>query len=179
MQSEDALAIRAIPLVQGDVKDQWVWRENNNGVYSVKSQYQDSSVPPKIRFFSWRLCPDSLPTKSNLLKKVKDVSEEHRASKNIPRPDIDKQLRSSGVPNWSDNTTGKHTLSNAPVLSSSAMPSTSKRNISKQEAPTDSENLGNKTGASSSWVPSLLRISSTKNPKEKFRCAKLGKLGLI
>ncbi|KAM7258064.1 hypothetical protein ACFE04_013805 [Oxalis oulophora] len=114
--------------------------------------------------------------------KVNDVSGEHRASKNIPRPDIDKQLRSSGVPNWSDNTTGKHTLSNAPVLSSSAMPSTSKRNISKQEAPTDSENHGNKTGASSSWVPSLLRISSAKfeeTPMKNFDVLNWGSLDLF
>ncbi|KAM7280318.1 hypothetical protein ACFE04_007452 [Oxalis oulophora] len=90
------LAIRTIPLAQGDVKDQWVWKENNNGVYSVKSGYHvackilfgassyqlsnssafqfwkkiwDISLPPQIRFFAWRLCNDTLPLKPNLLKK--------------------------------------------------------------------------------------------------------------
>ncbi|KAM7264631.1 hypothetical protein ACFE04_002314 [Oxalis oulophora] len=39
-KSDVALAIKSIPLVQGDVKDQWVWNEISSGVYSVKSGYQ-------------------------------------------------------------------------------------------------------------------------------------------
>ncbi|KAM7280564.1 hypothetical protein ACFE04_007698 [Oxalis oulophora] len=54
-KADVALAIKSIPLVQGDVKDQWVWKETSSGVYSVKSGYQ---IACKILYHSapsiWR-----------------------------------------------------------------------------------------------------------------------------
>ncbi|KAM7255631.1 hypothetical protein ACFE04_008529 [Oxalis oulophora] len=41
-KADVALAIKSIPFVQGDVKDQWVWNETSSGVYSVKSGYQNA-----------------------------------------------------------------------------------------------------------------------------------------
>ncbi|KAM7259169.1 hypothetical protein ACFE04_014910 [Oxalis oulophora] len=54
-KADVALAIKSIPLVQGDVKDQWVWNETNSGVYSVKSGYQ---IACKILYHS---APKSAP----------------------------------------------------------------------------------------------------------------------
>ncbi|KAM7268175.1 hypothetical protein ACFE04_010341 [Oxalis oulophora] len=58
-KADVALAIKSIPLVQGDVKDQWVWNETNSGVYSVKSGYQ---IACKILYHS---APSSPSTNSN------------------------------------------------------------------------------------------------------------------
>ena len=85
--------ILAVPLLDRYRRDELVWKENKNQVFSFKSAYQVAlrlkdcvhaehsaarldratwkkiwalNVPPKVRTFVWRACFDILPTRDNL-----------------------------------------------------------------------------------------------------------------
>lgn len=88
---EDANAILAINVPQGDIRDRVAWTQSVNGRYDVKTGYkmwfdqngstsvvpQISSwskiwkveVPHKIRIFLWRFCRNNIPVKSKLRHK--------------------------------------------------------------------------------------------------------------
>ncbi|XP_041004081.1 uncharacterized protein LOC121249435 [Juglans microcarpa x Juglans regia] len=91
----DILKIR---LSSNQYEDKWIWTEEKNGVFSVKSAYrliQDlrsssegesldatdqrklwkMQVPKRIQIFAWRACKDILPTLHNLKKKKVDVED--------------------------------------------------------------------------------------------------------
>nr|POF15765.1 putative ribonuclease h protein [Quercus suber] len=94
--SFEVTRIKAIPLSWTEQEDRLIWPDNHDGEYLVKSGYQmlckeanssaasssDSShrsafwkrlwklhVPNKIKFFLWRVCSNTLPTKDNLKKR--------------------------------------------------------------------------------------------------------------
>ncbi|XWS17718.1 hypothetical protein CRYUN_Cryun33cG0091300 [Craigia yunnanensis] len=102
------------------------------------------------------------------LKGIKDASysgevKEHRGPSNLGRPDVHMQFR----PSVSQNMSEKHMGSSTAIPSTSfAVPGALKKNLPKAEGPTEATNNGrgleNKTGASSSWMPSFHRISSAK-----------------
>ncbi|CAL5429190.1 unnamed protein product [Camellia sinensis] len=97
-----------------------------------------------------------------------------RGSSSFARPDLDMHSRSGMARNLNaDNPIEKQ----FPAVSDARMPSTSfslagafKRNLPRPEEPTESSNVGrvfgNRVGASSSWMPSLTRISSAKYGSE-------------
>ncbi|CAN1797547.1 Putative ribonuclease H protein At1g65750 [Linum perenne] len=83
-----------IPVGPPDTKDKWVWHFDPNGRFSVKSCYRllkqgrhdaeseaggwlqgvwkwiwRMNIPPKLKFFSWKVCAELLPTKANLFKR--------------------------------------------------------------------------------------------------------------
>ncbi|XVE53734.1 hypothetical protein DITRI_Ditri03aG0026300 [Diplodiscus trichospermus] len=101
-------------------------------------------------------------------KGIKDASNsgehlEHRGPSNLGRPDVRMQFR----PSIGQNTSEKHMGSGTAIPSTSfALPGALKKNLAKAEGPTEATNngrvLGNKTGASSSWMPSFHKISSAK-----------------
>ncbi|KAE8698436.1 Casein kinase I isoform epsilon [Hibiscus syriacus] len=102
------------------------------------------------------------------LKGMRDASYsgevmEHRGSSNLGRPDVRMQFRPELKLMWH-----AFKLGNSTVMPSTsfALPSALKKNLPKAEGPAEATNngrgLGNKTGASSSWMSSFQRISSTK-----------------
>lgn len=106
----------------------------------------------------------AMPMHTDKLKGVNDAScsakvLEWRGSYNLTRPDADTQHRPSAAEKMSsDNQFGKHSMGNASTPSASfVLPSTFNRNFQKPEGPDEAANIsrrnGNKTGASSSWMP--------------------------
>ncbi|KAI7994634.1 Casein kinase 1-like protein 3 [Camellia lanceoleosa] len=91
-----------------------------------------------------------------------------RGSSSFARPDVDKHSRSGMACNLNaDNPIEKQAVSDARMPSTSfSLAGAFKRNLPKPEEPTESSNVGrvfgNRVGASSSWMPSLTRISSAK-----------------
>ncbi|CAL0319238.1 unnamed protein product [Lupinus luteus] len=84
----------------------------------------------------------------------------------LDRPSVRVQPKPSNVQNPNaKNHTEKHSAYNGPSTSS-VMPGSSTGNISKPERPLETSNrghvLGSKARVSSSWIPSLRRISSAK-----------------
>ena len=99
----DVQSILQIKIPQRDVEDQIAWHYEKSGVFSVKSAYrlgmhlnhraedtsnsrQDPSstrsardtiwkadIPPKVRFFSWRVATDSLATKRNKWRRTLEI----------------------------------------------------------------------------------------------------------
>lgn len=87
--------ILKIPISQSREEDVWLWLDEANGAYSVKSGYHrlcqihtsDSntgnnfnllkiwrlSVPPKVKIFIWRACQNCLPSLDNLCRKYVEV----------------------------------------------------------------------------------------------------------
>ncbi|XP_027355327.1 casein kinase I-like isoform X2 [Abrus precatorius] len=100
------------------------------------------------------------------------VMEKHKAqitvtklSANPGRPSARVHSQPSNVQNMNaKNQTEKHCVNNSP--SASAVPRSSTENVSKLDRPTGTSNLGRVFGSnsrvSSSWIPSLRRISSAK-----------------
>ncbi|KAJ7965958.1 putative Casein kinase [Quillaja saponaria] len=89
---------------------------------------------------------------------------EPRVSTNVRNNHM--RFRSSHAQNLkAENLIGKHTMNNGPSASS-AMPTSPRENVSKQQRQIESSNtdrvFGNNAGTSSSWMPSLIRISSAK-----------------
>ncbi|PNX82366.1 casein kinase i isoform delta-like protein, partial [Trifolium pratense] len=85
---------------------------------------------------------------------------------NLDRLNVRGQPKPSNVKNLNaKNHTGKHNVNNGPSTSS-ALPKSTTENVSKPERPTGTSNLGrvfgNNSHVSSSWIPSLRRISSAK-----------------
>ncbi|KAM7260659.1 hypothetical protein ACFE04_011332 [Oxalis oulophora] len=91
---EEAKAIKAMPIGNGQVSDQWIWENARNGCYSVKSGYViaqgmrpdlnndppgknitfwsklwNLNMYPKLKIFAWKLSSEILPTKLALSKK--------------------------------------------------------------------------------------------------------------
>ncbi|XP_044471935.1 casein kinase 1-like protein 3 [Mangifera indica] len=126
----------------------------------TKKLAQSSDLLPASRVTSSR----ARPVDTDKLKGVNDASYcaevmERRGSYKLARPDLDMHIRSSISQNvGSSNPIEKHNVSNTPVPSTSfAVPSAFKRNF--PEEPDEAANVGrgngNRTGASSLWVPSL------------------------
>ncbi|KAK9273762.1 hypothetical protein L1049_018572 [Liquidambar formosana] len=92
----------------------------------------------------------------------------HRGSTNLTRTDVPMHFKSTTAQNSSaDIPIEKHILSNAAMPSTSfSLAGASKKNLPRPEERTQAANvghgLGGKTGASSSWMSSLHRISSAK-----------------
>ncbi|XP_058783600.1 uncharacterized protein LOC131658309 [Vicia villosa] len=83
--SEDIIRV---PLLDGVRKDRWIWKEEQNGVYSVRSGYRlwrnnqekfvnrrvignwgnlwSIKAQPRIKHLLWRICRDYLPIRSRL-----------------------------------------------------------------------------------------------------------------
>ncbi|KAJ0090632.1 hypothetical protein Patl1_12914 [Pistacia atlantica] len=131
----------------------------------TKIPAQSSGLLPASRVTSSR----ARPMDTNKLKGVNDASNsgevrERRGSYKLTRPVMDVHLGSSISQNvGSSNPIEKHNVSNAPMPSTSfAVPGAFKRNL--PEGPDEAANVGrgngNRTGASSSWMPSLYRNSS-------------------
>lgn len=128
----------------------------------TKTHPQSSDVQP---FSGTR---NSQAMTADKLKGIKDASYsgevmEHRGPSNLGRPDVRMQFR----PSVSQNMAEKHMESNTAIPSTSfARSGALKKSQPKAEGPTEATNNGrghgNKTGASSSWMPSFHRISSTK-----------------
>ncbi|KAB2072127.1 hypothetical protein E1A91_A08G278600v1 [Gossypium mustelinum] len=128
----------------------------------TKTHPQSSDVQP----FSGTRNSQAMTT--DKLKGIKDASYsgevmEHRGPSNLGRPDVRMQFR----PSVSQNMAEKHMESNTAIPSTSfARSGALKKSQPKAEGPTEGTNNGrghgNKTGASSSWMPSFHRISSTK-----------------
>ncbi|ESW09200.1 hypothetical protein PHAVU_009G108500 [Phaseolus vulgaris] len=106
------------------------------------------------------------------------VVEKHKGANDSTHVNVTKMLASLELPNArvqpkpsnapnldAKIRTEKHGVNNIPSTSS-ALPKSSTRNVSKPEKPTGTSNLGRVFGsnsrASSSWIPSLRRISSAK-----------------
>ncbi|KAF5938873.1 hypothetical protein HYC85_023132 [Camellia sinensis] len=91
-----------------------------------------------------------------------------RGSSSFARPDLDMHSRSGMARNLNaDNPIEKQAVSDARMPSTSfSLAGAFKRNLPRPEEPTESSNVGrvfgNRVGASSSWMPSLTRISSAK-----------------
>ena len=89
--------ILSIPLSSRRVGNQWVWKYERKGSYSVKSGYRvltannvnglirgvhenvwkylwALTAPPKVKNFLWRACTDCIPTRSALMSKHVEVS---------------------------------------------------------------------------------------------------------
>ncbi|CAN1788506.1 LINE-1 retrotransposable element ORF2 protein, partial [Linum perenne] len=83
--------ILLIPIGPSTLKDRWIWHHDRRGIFTIKSCYHmirnaassasditasarskewkwlwQLSLPPKIRFFIWRVCHNALPTMVNL-----------------------------------------------------------------------------------------------------------------
>ncbi|KAL7164447.1 hypothetical protein ACSBR2_040376 [Camellia fascicularis] len=95
-----------------------------------------------------------------------------RGSSSFARPDVDMHSRSGMARNLNaDNPIEKQAVSDGRMPSTSfSLAGAFKRNLPKPEEPTESSNVGrvfgNRVGASSSWMPSLTRISSAKYGSE-------------
>ncbi|THG17749.1 hypothetical protein TEA_030165 [Camellia sinensis var. sinensis] len=95
-----------------------------------------------------------------------------RGSSSFARPDLDMHSRSGMARNLNaDNPIEKQAVSDARMPSTSfSLAGAFKRNLPRPEEPTESSNVGrvfgNRVGASSSWMPSLTRISSAKYGSE-------------
>ncbi|KAK2446237.1 casein kinase protein [Trifolium repens] len=117
--------------------------------------------------------PSAVPTSLQPM-----IVENHTGSNNSPQITVTKlvsnldRLNVRGQPKPSNvknlnakNHTGKHNVNNGPSTSS-ALPKLTTENVSKPERPTGTSNLGrvfgNNSHVSSSWIPSLRRISSAK-----------------
>lgn len=91
-EQEDVSWIKSIPIVDCHHRDKLIWKEDEKGVYTVKSCYGKlqnplhnqqplywtsmwrMKLPPKIKSFFWQLCSNSLPTVDNLLAKHVPIS---------------------------------------------------------------------------------------------------------
>ncbi|KAM7279853.1 hypothetical protein ACFE04_006987 [Oxalis oulophora] len=98
---EEAKAIKAMPIGNGQVSDQWIWENARNGCYSVKSGYViaqgmrpdlnndppgknitfwsklwNLNMYPKLKNFAWKLSSEILPTKLALSKKGMGIGVE-------------------------------------------------------------------------------------------------------
>ncbi|KAK7282988.1 hypothetical protein RIF29_12157 [Crotalaria pallida] len=85
---------------------------------------------------------------------------------NIDRPSVRVQHKPSNVQNTNaKNQAEKHNVNNGPSTSS-VVPRSSAENVQKPEKPLETSNMGRVLGSnsrvSSSWIPSLRRISSAK-----------------
>ncbi|GMP94871.1 hypothetical protein CsSME_00044149 [Camellia sinensis var. sinensis] len=95
-----------------------------------------------------------------------------RGSSSFARPDLDMHSRSGMARNLNaDNPIEKQAVSDARMPSTSfSLAGAFKRNLPRPKEPTESSNVGrvfgNRVGASSSWMPSLTRISSAKYGSE-------------
>ncbi|KAK6249065.1 hypothetical protein QUC31_020630 [Theobroma cacao] len=127
----------------------------------TKTRLQSSDLQP----FSGTSNSQAMPM--DKLKGIKDASYsgeamEQRGPRNLGRPDVRMQFRPSVGQNMSE----KHMGGSSVMLPTSvALPGSLKKNLPKAEGPTEAANNGrgaNKTGASSSWMPSFHRISSAK-----------------
>jgi hypothetical protein len=92
---KDELAIQAISLSNRNVNDKIIWHFNKEMIFSVKSAYKvaievevpnlgeavpdvwmklwNLRIPPKIKYFIWRICHDCLPPRSRLSQKGVEV----------------------------------------------------------------------------------------------------------
>jgi ribonuclease HI len=90
--------IAAVPLLDVVLEDRLVWKEEKDGVYSVRSGYRkfvkeknrgcrENSregwnslwkihAPPKAKQLLWRICKDCLPTRSRLINRCVQCPEE-------------------------------------------------------------------------------------------------------
>lgn len=91
-----AVSIQKVPLISSHHEDKFIWREEKNGKFSIRSAYQlihryqqmnqrENStcqalvpfwkalykirVPHKIKVFVWRTCLNGLPSFSNLKRR--------------------------------------------------------------------------------------------------------------
>ncbi|XP_044463893.1 casein kinase 1-like protein 3 [Mangifera indica] len=131
----------------------------------TKTPAQSSDLLPASRVISSR----ARPIDTDKLKGVNDASYsgevmEQGGSYKLTRPHVDMH-RSISHNVGSSNPVERHNTSNVPVPSTSlTMPNAFKRNFpeGQEEAANVGRAIGNRTGASSSWMPSLYRNSSAK-----------------
>ncbi|KAK6912731.1 Protein kinase domain, partial [Dillenia turbinata] len=108
---------------------------------------------------------DKRQSSSNALHSAEVL--DRRGSRYVTHPEDHTQHRSAAAQRSSNSPIEKHLLGNTPAPPISfSLASGAKQNASKADEPTESANggrvFGRKNGASSSWKPSLLRISSAK-----------------
>ncbi|CAN1318107.1 LINE-1 retrotransposable element ORF2 protein [Linum perenne] len=85
--------IRSIPIGPPNLRDKWIWHFDSKGLFSIKSCYNllkngrrdlraadgstnrewkwiwQLSIPPKVKFFAWRIVSNLLPTKENMMRR--------------------------------------------------------------------------------------------------------------
>ena len=96
--TNEVRTILSIPLSSRRVGDEWAWKYERKGSYSIKSGYRvliakngigliggvhksvwkylwAFTVPPKVKNFLWRACTDCIPTGSTLMSKRVEISK--------------------------------------------------------------------------------------------------------
>jgi hypothetical protein len=83
----DVLAISSIPLSASVLKGKRIWHFSKNGMYTAKSGYRvaletekpelwnDLKLPLKIKFFLWRACTESIPTRLSLRQRGVEIED--------------------------------------------------------------------------------------------------------